>query len=93
MSGKSGKSGKSGAKENAQKRFIAGAVCPQCQALDRLVLEEDAQVEPPLLKRRCVSCGFVEVLDQAPSYSLPSSIKDRPSKPSGPGQVVRILDP
>lgn len=47
-------------------RFIAGAVCPDCQALDRLVVEY-AIVElqsSELSRRRCVACGFVEAFNE-----------------------------
>jgi uncharacterized metal-binding protein (TIGR02443 family) len=38
----------------AKKRFIAGAVCPRCSEMDKLVTykEDDKEV------RECVSCGF-----------------------------------
>lgn len=38
------------------KRFIAGAVCPKCGAMDRVVMfvEGDKQF------RECVSCGFID---------------------------------
>ena len=83
----------SSSKFRQAKRFIAGAVCPQCQVLDRLVLITDDSVEPPQLVRRCVACNFSEVLEQAPSYSLPNSIKDRNVSGDDPGQIVRILEP
>ena len=40
------------------KRFIAGAVCPECRALDRIVLElRDGGQE----WQRCVTCGYESV--------------------------------
>ena len=36
-----------------RKRFIAGAVCPQCKALDTLALWREDQVEVV----ECVKCG------------------------------------
>jgi len=39
---------------NQRPRFVAGAVCPQCQAEDRMVIDAGAD------ERRCVACGFVE---------------------------------
>jgi len=36
------------------KRFIAGAVCPKCAAMDRLVMFKDGDKQ----YRECVSCGF-----------------------------------
>ena len=37
-----------------RKRFIAGAVCPKCQAKDTLVLYMENNVE----KMHCVACGY-----------------------------------
>ncbi len=36
-----------------KKRFIAGAVCPKCQAMDTLMLYFENNVE----KLECVECG------------------------------------
>lgn len=35
-------------------RFIAGAACPSCGLLDKIVIEPEAD------RRRCVNCGFSE---------------------------------
>ncbi|ADZ44148.1 TPA: YheV family putative zinc ribbon protein [Yersinia enterocolitica] len=40
-------------KTKTRKRFIAGAVCPQCKALDTLALWREDQVEVV----ECVKCG------------------------------------
>jgi uncharacterized metal-binding protein (TIGR02443 family) len=37
-----------------KKRFIAGAVCPRCSEMDKLVTYKDGEKE----FRECVSCGF-----------------------------------
>lgn len=36
-----------------KKRFIAGAVCPKCNAMDTMALTKENEVE----KVTCVSCG------------------------------------
>ncbi len=36
-----------------KKRFIAGAVCPKCKALDTMMLTKENDVE----KVTCVNCG------------------------------------
>ena len=36
-----------------KKRFIAGAVCPKCKAMDTMALTKENSVE----KVTCVSCG------------------------------------
>ncbi|QHB34306.1 YheV family putative metal-binding protein [Yersinia canariae] len=43
----------SNSKTKTRKRFIAGAVCPQCKALDTLALWREDHVEVV----ECVKCG------------------------------------
>ena len=38
------------------KRFIAGAVCPKCAEMDKIVIYETEEGS----FRECVSCGFLE---------------------------------
>lgn len=42
------------------RRFIAGAVCPQCQQVDKIFLAEEDGVE----YRQCVRCGFRDARPQ-----------------------------
>ena len=35
-------------------RFIAGAICPSCKAMDRLVVDMETD------ERSCIGCGFKE---------------------------------
>ena len=46
-------------KKPVNRRFIAGAVCPACQKMDKLVMYR----EEGRLVRTCVCCGFEESLD------------------------------
>lgn len=48
-----------------RKRFIAGAVCPKCGMLDRIVVFREEEKD----LRECVSCGFRDELrlQQAPA--------------------------
>ncbi len=39
------------------KRFIAGAVCPRCAAMDRLTMYTD---DEGVQHRECVSCDFTD---------------------------------
>ena len=39
-----------------RKRFIAGAVCPQCQSKDTLALWREQDVDNVV----CVKCGFTQ---------------------------------
>jgi len=81
-----------------RKRFIAGAVCPQCEALDRIVVEffvEQAD-QQELSRRRCVSCGFSDdltPLDDTPALGVPKGRAERPRQTEVESEKVRILDP
>ena len=44
--------------QDIKRRFIAGAVCPECQAVDRIVVETHRFDETRPGRRLCVSCGF-----------------------------------
>ncbi|MEZ5558563.1 MAG: YheV family putative metal-binding protein [Pseudomonadales bacterium] len=72
------------------RRFIAGAICPNCRAQDRIVVEQGAAGA----QRRCVSCGYVDTLVTAPS--APTSRLERPRAGAETEQKpvpVRLLDP
>ena len=45
----------------AAKRFIAGAVCPRCGAMDRIVVSDEGE------QRECIECGFTDARPEAPS--------------------------
>lgn len=47
---------------STQKRFIAGAVCPRCAEMDRIVVytTDEGQF------RECVSCGYKDKMQEAP---------------------------
>ncbi len=67
-------------------RFIAGAVCPGCRALDRLIIETVGDAE----RRRCVACGYT---DQRPAAAAvePSTRLSRASRGPATETPVRIL--
>lgn len=72
------------------KRFIAGAVCPRCGEMDRLVsYEQDGQSI-----RECVSCDFLErlVANVAPN-EIETRVNQMPSEESDDVSAVKILDP
>ena len=83
-----------------RRRFVAGAVCPSCAALDRLVVcqrDDDVLLE-------CVSCGFQEIrteADDAPPESPVTRLDHAPPSLAADDQAtdakavmpVRILDP
>ncbi len=77
------------------KRFIAGAVCPRCAEMDKLVMynnEKNQQV------RECVRCGYQDVMtDSGPEEITTRVNQPRPGEETLPHedevQVVNILDP
>ena len=79
-----------------KKRFIAGAVCPKCEQMDKLMMYD---TEDHQRFRECVSCGFKELLVE---QSEPDELTTRVNQ-ARPGeqalahedevQVVSIMDP
>ncbi len=72
-------------------RFIAGAVCPECRAVDRIVVEGSGEAR----QRRCVSCGYTD--SALPGAAAPATRFSRPGRAAGGGDspptVVRIVEP
>ena len=57
-------------------RFIAGAVCPKCNEVDRIVVKEQGDGA----YRFCVSCGFTD--DKPETPTAPSAaLRGRLEKP------------
>lgn len=50
------------------RRFIAGAVCPRCSAMDKIVVDGDTD------QRECVACGFSEARPKGPAAELPTRV-------------------
>ena len=69
------------------KRFIAGAVCPQCQVVDRLVVEQADGV----MRRRCVSCGFSDDQGSTITVSLPTRFVKR-GLADVDAQSIKLID-
>lgn len=72
---------------SAKKRFIAGAVCPKCAAMDKLMAYQEDGKE----YRECVACGFK---DEMRFQQQPSEIETRVNKPEQPEveeQTVQVL--
>ena len=79
------------------KRFIAGAVCPECRALDRLVLETRAGANGDEEEwQRCVACGYQVPRPGASSapVGVPRGKPERAVQPSSKieSQTVKIMD-
>ncbi|MBF7688509.1 YheV family putative zinc ribbon protein [Acinetobacter rathckeae] len=44
-----------------KKRFIAGAICPKCQALDRIIMLTDSLGEEHI---ECIACDYRDMRPQ-----------------------------
>lgn len=67
------------------KRFIAGAVCPACEAMDTIQMwDEDGTPN-----RQCVACGYADTLD-ARGNSVP---KELPTRVNASAIKPRAADP
>ena len=49
--------------DRPRRRFIAGAVCPRCALMDKILLDMDTD------QRLCISCGFSEERPGLPAES------------------------
>jgi uncharacterized metal-binding protein (TIGR02443 family) len=64
-----------------RRRFIAGAVCPRCALMDKIVIDLDTD------QRLCVSCGFSEDRPGLPASSPLAAAAHKP--PELPTRVSR----
>ena len=72
-----------------KRRFIAGAVCPKCAVMDKIVVNLETDT------RECVACGFSE---ERPAPPAPEELRTRVNRASArrvetPAQVVTLMDP
>ncbi|SDK51321.1 YheV family putative zinc ribbon protein [Billgrantia gudaonensis] len=75
-----------------QKRFIAGAICPRCAAMDRIRTWEQNGVR----YRDCVNCDFFEQLpiEDENAAELETRVnRHREERRQDDLQPVKILDP
>ena len=50
------------------RHFIAGAVCPRCGEMDKLVIDSTTD------QRECVRCGFKDSRPEAQTQELPTRV-------------------
>jgi uncharacterized metal-binding protein (TIGR02443 family) len=73
----------------SRRRFIAGAICPDCGVMDRIVIEPEGEL------RRCLACGFEEGRPPAPEAM--TELATRVNRPAArrvetPAEAVTIVD-
>lgn len=73
-----------------KKRFIAGAVCPACSEMDKLMMWNENEVP----HRECVACGYSDTLN-AQGQSIPRELGTRvnqaEAKPKPKVQTVQFF--
>lgn len=80
---------------SSRRRFIAGAVCPRCALMDKIVVDLDTD------QRECVACGFSEARPADAGRSTSSGageLSTRVSRPAArrvetPAEPVKLMDP
>jgi len=73
-----------------KKRFIAGAVCPRCAEMDKIVMyEQDGKNF-----RECVVCDYEDEMPAAGgAYEIPTRVKEKPVEPESTEQILNFVDP
>ena len=68
------------------KRFLAGAICPRCEAIDRIQVyaEDDKDY------RECVACGFKDEM-HFPGTAREPATRVQPDKANREEQAVKII--
>lgn len=80
--------------KSPRRRFIAGAVCPRCSLMDKIVVDLDTD------QRECVACGFAEARP-GPGSQADSHAGELPTRVSRPvarrtetaAEPVRLVEP
>jgi uncharacterized protein len=74
-----------------RRRFIAGAVCPRCGEMDKIVVDMETQT------RECVSCDFSEARPEdqpGQSSELPTRVSRAAARRvETPAEAVTLVDP
>lgn len=75
---------------STSKRFIAGAVCPKCGLMDKVMAFSEAGVD----YRECISCGFRDQqrLNSAPR-ELPTRVNEAGKVKPDDTRPVKLIDP
>lgn len=72
------------------RRFIAGAVCPRCGKMDKIVVDSRTQT------RECTACDFSEdrPTQGPPGAELPTRVSRAAARRvETPAEPVRLVDP
>ncbi len=72
------------------RRFIAGAVCPKCAEMDKIVVDMETN------RRECVACDFSE--ERPTEGGVQQELNTRVNRPAArlvetPAEAVTLIDP
>ena len=71
-----------------KRRFVAGAVCPRCSEMDKLVVYNEDEKD----FRECVNCGFKEEMRFQPTaQELETRVNVSAEEKKEQVQVVKIM--
>ena len=74
--------------DNKPRRFIAGAVCPRCGVMDRIVVSADGET------RDCIDCGFTDGRPTDDPKPIPTRVtRASARRTETAAEAVRLLDP
>ncbi len=69
------------------RRFIAGAVCPRCGLMDKIVVAVGGQ------ERLCVSCGYSDARPEGPAVEPKTRVtRGAARRVETPAEAVRLID-
>lgn len=72
------------------KRFVAGAKCPQCQALDKVAMYRKDGIQ----YRECVSCGYHDEMRFEQQFrELETRVNRSPEDRQDAVAIVRLVGP
>ncbi|SHF33689.1 hypothetical protein SAMN04487965_1971 [Microbulbifer donghaiensis] len=72
-----------------KKRFIAGAVCPRCSAMDRIVNYREGEKN----YRECIACGFKDEIRLQSSPLEPATRVNESGKKEAVETPIKIIQP
>jgi len=72
-----------------RRRFIAGAVCPRCGQMDKIIVDMETQT------RECVACDFSEARpEDNQARELPTRVSRAAARRvETPAEAVTLIDP
>lgn len=72
----------------SKRRFIAGAVCPRCGVMDRIVVSADGE------ERSCIDCGYSDARPEAPVDEVPTRVTRAAARRVETAfEPVKLVDP